>query len=256
MGNTYGKIAVVDFGIQWACWAVAALLKTEKFFDLTGSATFLLLTYLSLKLGGTFYPRQKIQSSLIAAWAIRLGAFLFSRVLKDGKDGRFDKVRGNPKLFWIYWTIQGAWVFITLLPTLTLNNKKQDRPVSTRDYVGWGLWALGFFFEVLADYQKSAFKSNPDNAGKFIHHGLWSISRHPNYFGEILMWTGLFISASSVMSKPAEYATVISPLFVIFLLTKMSGIPILERQAAKRWGEDALYKAYVKNTAKLIPFIW
>merc|ERR1711976_73654 len=86
------------------------------------------------------------------------------------------------------------WIFVTLLPTLSLNSKRKDHELCVRDYAGWAIWAVGFFFEALADHQKSVFKANAENAGQFITSGLWSISRHPNYFGEILMWLGLYIS--------------------------------------------------------------
>ncbi|KAL3831371.1 hypothetical protein ACJMK2_023124 [Sinanodonta woodiana] len=256
MGNTFGKAVAIDFGIQWACWLVASIFKTEKFYDLAGSGTFFLLAYQTLRWGGTYFLRQRIQTGLVMTWAARLGIFLFTRILKSGQDSRFNKVRGNPGMFWIYWTIQGVWVFLTLLPTIMLNDKKEDKPLTTRDYVGWGIWVLGFLFEAIADYQKSVFKSDQANKGKFIQTGLWSISRHPNYFGEILMWIGLFTSATSIMNKPKEYATVISPIFVILLLTKVSGIPILEAQGMKRYGHNPQYLEYCKNTAKLLPFIW
>ena len=86
------------------------------------------------------------------------------------------------------WTLQGLWVFITLLPTLMLNESKNRRPVGLQDYVGWSMWAVGILFEAVADWQKTAFKADPANKGQFINTGLWSISRHPNYFGEILLW--------------------------------------------------------------------
>ncbi|KAH3719620.1 hypothetical protein DPMN_062471 [Dreissena polymorpha] len=256
MGNTFAKAAAIDFGIQWSLWAIASLLKTEKFYDLAGSGTFLFLAYQTLQWGQTYFTRQKVTTGMVMTWAARLGLFLFTRVLKDGKDSRFNSVRGNPGRFWVYWTIQGIWVFVTLLPLLVLNNKKEDRPLTTRDYVGWGIWTLGFLFEALADHQKSVFKSNPGNAGKFITSGLWSVSRYPNYFGEICMWLGIFITSSSVMTTPKEYASVISPLFVSFLLLRVSGIPIQEKQQAKRWGTDPNFVNYVKRTAKLIPYIW
>ncbi|XP_052806159.1 uncharacterized protein LOC128235385 [Mya arenaria] len=256
MGNTFAKAAGIDFGIQWSLWALASLLQTEKFYDLAGSGTFFYLAYQSLQWGKTFYTRQKVTSGMVMAWAARLGLFLFTRVLKEGKDSRFNGVRGNPGRFWVYWTIQGLWIFVTLLPVLVLNNKKEDKPLTYRDYAGWGLWTLGFLFESIADYQKSAFKANPDNAGKFITSGLWSTSRYPNYFGEICMWSGLFLTSSSAMTSAKEYASVLSPLFVTFLLLKVSGVPIQEKQQAKRWGTNPDFIKYVKNTAKLIPFIW
>ncbi|XP_071102209.1 uncharacterized protein [Haliotis cracherodii] len=255
MGNSLIKAAALDFGAQWACWAVAAALRTEKFYDLAGSGTFFLLAWQSLKWGNTFHPRQRVATGMVMAWACRLGMYLFTRILKDGKDRRFNNVRDKPGVFLAYWTIQGVWVMSTLLPVLMLNSKKEDKPVSTRDYIGWALWALGFFFEAVGDYQKSAFRANPDNAGMFIKHGLWSLCRHPNYFGEILMWTGLYITSSKALSG-FEHISVISPIFLSFLLTQVSGIPLLEKYASKKWGSNPQYQLYVKNTAKLVPYIW
>ncbi|KAK7493212.1 hypothetical protein BaRGS_00015549 [Batillaria attramentaria] len=255
MGNSLAKAAAVDVGIQWCCWVLAAALKTEKFYDLAGSGTFFALAYQSLRWGGTYHTRQKVQTGMVMTWAARLGLYLFSRVLQDGRDRRFNNVRDRPGVFFIYWTLQAVWVFSTLLPTLMLNSKKDDKPLTTRDYIGWGLWGLGFFFEVVADYQKSQFKANPENAGRFINQGLWSLSRHPNYFGEILMWSGLYVSASSVLSG-WEHISVISPLFLSYLLINVSGIPMLEAYGRKKWGAEPAYQEYVRNTAKLIPFIW
>ncbi len=104
-----------------------------------------------------------VQSNLVIAWAFRLGSYLFVRILKDGSDKRFDKVRDNPLRFFSFWTIQGVWIFVTLLPTLMLSNSKSDKPVGNQDYLGWALWATGMFFEVVADYQKSAFKNDSNN---------------------------------------------------------------------------------------------
>ncbi|XP_064647603.1 uncharacterized protein LOC135500230 [Lineus longissimus] len=254
MGNLLVRTAAVDFGIQWVLWVVAAALKTEKFYDLAGSGTFLLLAYQALQWGGTRFPRQSIQSDMVMVWAFRLGAYLFTRILKEGKDRRFNGVRDNPGKFFMFWTIQGVWIFVTLLPTLIMHSKKRDTPVGLRDYTGWSMWLIGFLIEVIADYQKSAFRNNPDNEGKFIQNGLWSISRHPNYFGEILLWFGLYISASSTFSK-YEYLSVLSPVAVAFLLNNVSGVPLLEASAKRRWGTDPGYIAYKRRTPSLIPFI-
>lgn len=172
---------------------------------------------------------------------------------------------------------------MTLLPTLMLNSERRDVPLGTRDYVGWALWGFGFATEALADQQKWIFKSDPNNAvskqnlvtsslklhqcfllecskprllhlhfqGKFIQSGLWAYSRHPNYLGEILQWSGLWLAASSVMTGP-QYLSVASPLFVWFLLRYVSGIPILEKQALKKWGSDPVFQTYIRNT----PLLW
>ncbi|XP_033762483.1 uncharacterized protein LOC117344000 isoform X1 [Pecten maximus] len=263
MGNSLAKAAAVDFGIQWACWAVAAVLQTEKFYDLAaflveapiGSGTILYLALLSLKWNKTYYKRQRVVSWLAATWGFRLGLFLFTRILKEGQDRRFNKVRNKPSTFFVYWTIQGVWVLATLLPTLILNNKKEDKPLTRRDYVGYGLWATGFLLETIADYQKSRFRSNPDNHNTFINQGLWRMVQYPNYLGEIMMWLGLYLSSSSVL-KGWEHVGVLSPIFVTYLLTNVSGIPLQQRSAMKKYGSDPAYLEYLKSTPKLLPFIW
>ncbi|XP_076349216.1 uncharacterized protein LOC143246421 [Tachypleus tridentatus] len=247
--------ALIDFGIQWIVCICSILLKTEKIYDLTGSTTFILLAYLSYQWSSAYSLRQKVQTAMVMTWGLRLGLYLFTRIMKEGKDRRFDKARENPALMFLFWTMQGVWVFVTLLPTFVLNFSEKDRPVSNRDYVGWSLWILGFFLEVLADYQKAQFRNSPSNKGRFINTGLWRFSRHPNYLGEIMLWFGLYISASSVM-KGYQFLTVLCPIFDMFLITRISGIPLLEQHGMKIWGHDPSYRDYVHDTAILIPFIW
>ncbi|VDH93071.1 Hypothetical predicted protein [Mytilus galloprovincialis] len=249
------KAAAVDFGIQWACWAVAATLKTEKFYDLAGSSTFFLLALQSLRWNRTYFTRQKVQTGMVMAWALRLGTFLFTRILKEGHDKRFNKVRDNPRVFWFYWTVQGVWVLLTLLPTLLVNSKKEDQPLTKKDYIGWGLWVAGFILETVADYQKSSFRNNPDNEGQFINVGLWKMVQYPNYLGEIMMWSGLYLTSTSVL-KGWEHLAVVSPIFLTYLLTNLSGIPLQEKSAMRRYGSNPDFLKHIQNTKKLIPFIW
>ncbi|CAG5136123.1 unnamed protein product [Candidula unifasciata] len=164
MGNSLVKAAALDFGIQWVCWAFAAALQTEKFYDLAGSGTFVILTLVTLNENVTAHIRQKVNSGMVVTYALRLGIYLFSRILKDGGDRRFNVVRTKPGLFWVYWTIQGVWILSTLLPTLIVNTKKDNSRLQTRDYIGWSLWGLGFLMEMVADFQKSQFRSDPQNA--------------------------------------------------------------------------------------------
>ncbi|KFM63539.1 hypothetical protein X975_19521, partial [Stegodyphus mimosarum] len=147
------------------------------------------------------------------------------------------------------------WVFITLLPTLMLLSRPDYVPLTNRDYIGFSLWIFGFAIEVVADFQKSVFCNTPENEGKFISSGLWSISRHPNYLGEILLWFGLYFSASSTF-KGSEMLTVLCPVFDMFLITKVSGVPPLEKHGLKKWGHDPKYIEYVKNTALIVPYFW
>jgi len=243
----------VSLGVQVVGWAAAATLKTEKFYDLTGSATFLLLTGLSYS-RSVGNIRQKVVTAMVAAWALRLGSFLTHRVIARGEDRRFDKVKEEPGAFLVWWGVQGVWVFVTLLPTLLLHTSPAAPTLGALDCLGWALWGVGFLLEVVADAQKSAFKSKEENQGKFISSGLWSISRHPNYLGEILLWSGLCLSAMSALSG-AQHLVVLSPAMVALLITKVSGIPILERSGEERWGETEEYRRYLREVPVLLPFI-
>ena len=146
-------------------------------------------------------------------------------------------------------------MWVSLLPTLILNSKREDRSITTRDYIGWSIWLAGMLLETVSDYQKYTFRAKPDNQGMWIQSGLWGVVRHPNYLGEILLWTGLFISASSVF-RPADYLAVLSPILIALQLIHVSGIKMLERRALKRWGSDPNFQAYMKSSYRLIPYIY
>ena len=257
--SLYARAAILDIAIQGILSAISIILQTEKFFDLAGMSTFIYIIWQvlvwSCRGSCQFNTRQVIQSSCITAWAVRLGLFLFTRVLREGKDSKFDKVRDNPPMLLFFWTIQAVWIFTTALPTLMLNTSIENPPLTLKDYVGWSIWTAGFCIEVIADHQKTIFRSNPANHKKFITTGLWSIVRYPNYLGEILLWFGLYLPASSIM-QGWQYLSIASPLFVFLLLTKGTGIPLQESQAKRRWSNDPVFQAYKAKTPKLFPGIW
>ena len=147
------------------------------------------------------------------------------------------------------------WAFLTLYPTLILNTKQRDQALTTRDYIGWSMWAVGFVIEAVSDYQKYIFRSDPANNNKWITSGLWSIVRHPNYLGEIIMWFGLYISASSTF-QGIEHLAILSPIFVALLLAKLSGIPFLERRALKRWKDNPQFMEYMSSSYRLMPYVY
>ena len=189
---------------------------------------------------------------LVAIWAIRLGSFLFLRVKKAGQDRRFTELK---KRFWRYlftWTLGGAWVFITMAAALASITSMTQRPLDIWVGIGLFLWLVGFSIEVMADRQKTKFRNEADNAEKFITTGLWRYSRHPNYFGEIVLWLGIAIIAFPTLVG-WQYAALISPIFVTFLLVKVSGVKLLEESGQKRWGSDPTYQKYVASTSVLFP---
>lgn len=242
------------FVIQILAFIPAFLLRTERFFDLTGSATFFVISVVLVLLTPMPDARSWILAGMVMLWAARLGSFLAMRVHKAGSDGRFDEIKGSPLRFLQVWVIQGAWVSLTAAAAwIAISTDAAARPpLGWLSIVGVVVWALGMVVEIVADAQKSAFRKDPSNRDEFIRTGLWSRSRHPNYFGEIVIWVGVFITAAPVLTG-WQWVAVLSPLFVILLLTRVSGIPLLEARAEKKWGDRADYIAYRDSTPVLVP---
>jgi steroid 5-alpha reductase family enzyme len=238
--------------IQWFAFIPAYRLQTERFYDLTGSFTFLLLLATIWLLGPLPDGRTMLLSLLIAIWAIRLGSFLFRRIRRSGKDGRFDEFKPSLIRFLLVWTMQGLWVSFSLAAALAAMTTTLRKDLDVFAWIGALIWLLGFGIEVIADHQKHQFRKRPENKDRFITTGLWAWSRHPNYFGEIVLWIGIAIIAVPVL-RGWQWITLISPFFVIFLLTKVSGIPMLEERADEKWGGQADYEAYKKRTPVLVP---
>jgi len=240
------------FLIQWLAFIPAYLLQTEKFFDLTGSLTYISVIIIAVILSAATDARSILLAALVVVWAIRLGSFLFGRIKKAGKDDRFDEIKPSFIRFLNVWTIQGLWVTFTMAAALVAITTTNRKELDWFTILGLLVWILGFAIEVTADAQKSRFNTNPDNKGKFIQTGLWSRSRHPNYFGEIVLWVGVAMIALPIL-QGWQWVALISPVFVTLLLTRVSGIPLLEKKADKKWGGQADYEAYKKRTPVLIP---
>ncbi len=238
--------------IQWIAFVIAYRLKTEKFYDLTGAITYISLTTLLVLAIPNIDDRAVLLLVLIVVWSARLGTFLFTRVLGEGKDSRFDEIKVSFGKFLLTWTLQGLWVTFTAAAAWAAITSTLRKELGWLAIIGLMIWGVGFFFELVSDAQKSRFKANPENEGKFIAEGLWAWSRHPNYFGEIVIWIGVALIALPVL-KGWALLTLISPIWVIIQLTVISGIPMLEKKADKRWGGQEDYEAYKKNTPILIP---
>lgn len=248
----FALCGILAFGINWIAFVPANQAQTERFYDLTGSLTYLTVTVVAILLSDSPDVRAIIVAALVAVWALRLGSFLFRRVRRDGRDGRFDDIKTDPLRFFSAWTIQGLWVLLTLACALAIITGAERKSIGAVAIVGIVLWATGFVIEVVADQQKAVFRKDPANEGRFITTGLWAWSRHPNYFGEITLWTGIAVIALPVLAG-WRWVTLISPLFVYLLLTRVSGVPLLEKRAAKRWGDDEDFQRYTANTPVLFP---
>ena len=247
-------VAVLENGVAWI---IASVRRTERFYDLVGSGTFLSLVGLGIAarvVDGHTDVVALLPLVLVAVWAARLGSFLFARVHSAGSDGRFDELKLHPVRFAVPWALQALWVVVTVMPALVLSSSSASSSASSLSpffVVGIVLWVVGFAIEVVADRQKDRFRL-AGRQGGFIDSGLWRWSRHPNYFGEILLWTGLFIAGVDVY-QGAQWAVVSSPLLVTLLLTAISGIPMLEARADARFANDANYQAYKARTPVLVP---
>ena len=256
--NLVGHLLVMIFVIQWIAYIPAFIFKTEKFYDLTGSLTY--ITAISFALYSTNTHQNLDLGSLIIGiaiilWAIRLVSFLFMRIHKDKKDGRFDSIKTSFSQFFMTWTLQGMWVFICSSAALVAIANPTGVPINIVFIIGLALFILGFVVEIIADNQKSAFRSIPENKDVFINEGLWARSRHPNYFGEITLWTGITVMGISTF-EGMNYLALFSPIFSYLLLNYVSGVRMLEYRGQKKWGHLDAYKTYKESTPKLIPKIF
>ena len=261
IANATGNSLVVEavliaFIIQWAAFIPAYAFQTEKFYDLTGTLTYLTVTWYTLYMSSEKFTNLNGASIaivlFISLWAIRLGSFLFSRIHKDGEDKRFRTIKPSATQFFMTWTLQGLWVSLCSMCALTAISSESGVVVNAFYYLGVGLFIYGFYTEVKADNEKSKFRSVPENRDKFITTGLWAKSRHPNYFGEIVLWTAIAVISLPSLSG-LQYITLISPIFTYVLLVHVSGVRMLEARGQKKWGHLEEYKAYQKSTPMLFP---
>ena len=249
----FALAVLAAFVVQWLAFIPAALGRTDRFFDATGSLTYIMVTATLLLLVPAAGPRGIVLGTMVIVWALRLGSFLLLRNIRSGGDDRFAEITGDPVRFLSVWSVQGLWVSLTAAAAWIAITSGSGAEADGLLWIGLGVWAVGFAIEVIADLQKSRFKQDPTNDGQFIRTGLWSIVRHPNYLGEILLWSGVLVTAAPAL-RGWQWVALLSPVFVVLLLTRVSGIPLLEAKAEKKWGEDPEYRAYVARTPRLIPF--
>ena len=249
----FGLCVALAFALNALAFVPAWAMRSEKFYDLTGSATYLCVVALALALGEPD-ARAGLLAGMIAVWAIRLGSFLFARIQESGRDPRFDVIKLDFARFLLAFMLQGLWVVLTAGCAIAAITSAASAPLGTFAALGALVWLGGFALEVVADRQKQAFRADPANRERFIETGLWRRCRHPNYLGEIVLWAGV-----ALVAWPAlvgwQRATLVSPLFVYVLLTRISGIPLLEARARRRWGSDPAFLAYLERTPRLLPRI-
>tara|TARA_A100001011_G_scaffold7245_1_gene8311 strand:+ start:471 stop:1337 length:867 start_codon:yes stop_codon:yes gene_type:complete len=245
---------ILVFIIHWILYIPANIFKTEKFYDLSGS-----LSYISVISYILYSKTQSFESGLgeviislaIIIWSVRLGTFLFLRIKKAGEDKRFREYKKSWSKFLVAWTTSGMWVTICSACAMTAIASENIIELNTIFFIGLFMFVFGFSIEIIADYQKTKFRSVASNKDKFISSGLWSKSRHPNYVGEIILWLGISVMSFSNL-EGLQYITLISPFFTYWLLVYISGVSILEKSGQEKWGHLKDYQDYIKKTPKLL----
>jgi steroid 5-alpha reductase family enzyme len=252
------KAALLSLTLNFAVFSLHAWPnRSDKFYDTIGGITHLILAVFSI-MNQKARPShgQVLNTTLSVMWATRLTSFLFTRILVHKKDSRFNAIKKNYYSFLLAFTLQSMWCFLGQLPLLVSNTNKDDKDDLTwsmTDVIGRALFVIGIAFETISDAQKTAFHADPANHGKFITEGLWSLSRHPNHFGEICLQAGIGLSASRLFKSRLDTLAWLGPLFTTFLLTRVSGVPMLEKVGLERWGSDPAYLKYLEKTPLLVP---
>lgn len=241
---------LVSLVINLAMFVVAFRLQSDKLTDISYAATFVTIAIWSFVMseGSLFHV---VLLAMLTVWALRLGGFLLYRVIRNGKDSRFDGVRESFFGFGKFWLAQAITVWVVMIPSVFAFYAEANW--TTLSFIGLAVWVIGFVCESVADFQKQVFSNNPANKNSWIHSGIWKYSRHPNYFGEILVWIGIYLYVVAALTPLQATVGLISPAVIITLLLFVSGIPILEKSADKRWGKIPAYREYKARTSILVP---
>ena len=246
-----------SFLIHWVVFIPSFIYRTEKYYDLTGMIAYLIAiiisTYLVILNDIVLSPRTLLVSVMVSIWTVRLGLFLFKRIKVEKEDKRFRNLKNSFSGFFFAWTVSATWVCLTASNAFTMIIANSSLIGDIYLIIGFILWSFGLIIEIIADQQKKKFKLDKENKDKFISTGLWSVSRHPNYAGEITLWFGISIISFPVL-EGWQFITLISPIFVYLLLTKVSGVNMLEKRSDDQWGDQSEYQNYKKNTPVLFPF--
>jgi steroid 5-alpha reductase family enzyme len=239
----------VSLLIQAVFFVFAATLKTDKVTDLSYGLTFVILSAILLARGNPAEPAQLVLAVLVMVWGARLAGYLLFRIVHMGRDARFDGIRERFWAFFKFWLGQGVAVWVIMLPVTIWF--EAPGPWNLWMSIGLAVWSMGLVIETVADAQKFAAKRQPQGPGRWMTTGLWKYSRHPNYFGELLCWWGVFVFVAGDYTGFA-WAGLIGPLAITWILLKVTGIPTLEASARKKWGDNPEYQAHVQRTSRLL----
>ena len=245
--------AIISLGIQVLFFIFAAALKTDKVTDLSYSLTFVLLAVVLLIGAGVYQPAQVLVASLILIWGLRLGGYLFVRIVNIKKDERFDGIRENFIRFAVFWLVQAVTVWAVMLPHVLFLTLSRETPLTAVTWLGAAVWLTGLLIEAVADAQKYRFRKDPSHRDQWIQSGLWRYSRHPNFFGESLCWWGLFIAVVPAL-RGWQWVSLAGPVFITFILLFATGVPTVEKRSNAKYGSSPEYQRYKDSTSLFIPW--
>jgi steroid 5-alpha reductase family enzyme len=251
MGQAIVLALAVALGINLVLFLMAYRWQSDKLTDISYALSFLAIDVVGLVTADGLRAYNCLAFLLVAVWAARIGGFLLIRILKFGKDGRFDELRGSFVKFGKFWLGQALTAWVLMLPVIMVQSRGGELKLLV--WAGVAVWLIGLVVEAMADYQKFRFKLAADKPQPWIDSGLWRYSRHPNYFGEITVWAGVYIYCFEALSGWGRLIGLASPLLIAAVLLFVSGVPMLEKSADKRWGKDPKYKAYKRRTRLLLP---
>ncbi|MBK7304504.1 MAG: DUF1295 domain-containing protein [Saprospiraceae bacterium] len=251
----YYLMLILFLFVYMSCWFFISLIKKRNdVADVAWGLGFVLLAWVSFFLSSDSGTRGIIVNSLVSIWGLRLAWHIHSRNKNKSEDYRYLTWR-NDWGQWFYarsyvqvFLLQGFLLFLIVLPVIAIN-KCNGASLGWFDFIGVAIWLFGFYFEVVGDAQLAKFIKTPGNKGKLMQSGLWAYTRHPNYFGEVTLWWGVWLMA---VSAPNVWFTVIGPLTITILILKVSGIPLLEKKMAEN-PEFAEYKRRVSGFLPLPP---
>jgi steroid 5-alpha reductase family enzyme len=246
--------AVLIGALMLVLWLASLRLRDSSIVDRFWGLGFVLVAAAAFPLAGGPLGRRVLLLALAATWGLRLAWHITRRNWGHGEDTRYQKMRASwgARFWWVslltVFALQGVLMWLVSLPLVVGQASPTPARLTWLDGLGALVWLVGFAFEAIGDAQLRAFKADPANRGRVMDRGLWRFTRHPNYFGDALLWWGIFLVASQAEHGPW---TVVSPLIMTFLLTRISGVPMLERQLRKtRPG----YDEYCRRTSAFFPW--
>ncbi|MGH9841648.1 MAG: DUF1295 domain-containing protein [Blastocatellia bacterium] len=252
--NVYPATATVIAIALLLLWLLSLKLKDASIVDIFWGLGFVLIAATSYRLTDGFAGRKLLLTALVVVWGGRLAGYLARRNIGKGEDYRYQAMRKRhgerfPIVsLYLVFGFQGVLMWIISLPLQAAQMATQPDRLTLLDWLGVLLWIIGFAFETIGDWQLARFKSDPANKGKVMDRGLWAYTRHPNYFGDAVLWWGYFLIAAAT----GAWWTVIGPILMTLLLMKVSGVALLEKTLVKTKPE---YQDYIRRTSAFFPWV-